>query len=117
MPPAPLPRGGVCVSPLVSGERGDGRQAIRSSSGAKEGEDGQARHIAPQAGKQLLLALSPSLRVGVPSRRRWPEPICEAAMRQRVRRVPRARQVRHVEAEVLDLVEPTNVSCSDAGSS
>ncbi len=89
---------------------GVGERCGRSASGDRPpGADGHEYRrrgcVATQTREELLLAL----RVGIARRRSGAVAVGEAAPRQRVRRVARARQVRHVDAEILDLVEPANV--------
>jgi hypothetical protein len=64
-----------------------------------------ALRVAPQPRKQLLLTLL----VGIPRPGSRPWPVREAVQSQRIRRIPRHRQVRHLETEVLELDEPTNI--------
>jgi hypothetical protein len=93
------------LAPLLNASERDRRcPAVLCPPGPHDGKSRRARRVASHPKKLLL-----TLRVRVPRRRRRSVAVLEAAARQRVNRVPRAGQVRHVEALVLDLVEPTNI--------
>ena len=102
-PPPPERCGGVCVPLLDVGEGGrcDASSVRLPNSDGREQRREQRECVATEAREELPLTLW----VRAARRRHGAVAVFKSAPRQRVRRIACAGQVRHVEAEVLDLVE------------